>query len=456
MITPYLYEQLHDYITNIIGLSRTFGLPIINQPLVAKRLEVDSSAISKFINRKTKKPHKIMQNFSFKYPLEIVKWPAGKMTIERILNVSDALYFLGIPQGPAVIKTSFHAFANPLPTNRLLPVRIPVPQPFHGQLQVQNIVPLAPIVISYRGHESTKDGEGMLFDHMRIQNITKFATVTLMPLGQNNLEATVRHFASALKNYPAALPFGIPDINLTITPPITQNCNNLGLIIIPGRIRKIEDEQIRLNHEYRVIREALNRGQPMIGICAGAWRLYEQMFVWTRYPDSLNMPAATLSNSHRTNGLLVDVVDHTYGGGMIRLGKDTGKAVNNVEIHDVAIVEPSLLKTALGMASNQMRVNSVHWKAVNEAWIPLNTSISARAINNPSIVISTRQEQPMRPQIGSVEAFESHFGAPILGIQWHPEGYNGETPHKNLLKYMALAGNAYAAKRQMLEQFKNR
>lgn len=452
MIAPSRYEQLHDYLTQIIGLSKTFGLPTINQTTAATQLGVNKSAICRFINRNTKKPIKIIKNFGVKYPLEIEKWPLEKTTIERILGVVDALYFLGLPQKLA--------FPNPLPV-LVQSINTPVveqivTQPYLGQLRIQNNVPQAPIVISYRGHESTKDGAGMLFDHMRIQDITRFATVTLMPQDQNNLADTSRHFASALKDYTAALYFGIPDKNLIITPPTTQNCNNLGLLVIPGRIRKIENEQIRLNHEYRVIREALNRGQPMIGVCAGSWRLYEQMFVWTKYPDFLNFPAITLSNMHTTGGLLVDVVDHSYGGGMIRLGKDTGKAVNNVEIHDVAISEPSLLKTATGIANNQMRVNSVHWKAVNEAWLPLNTSISARAVCNPTIVIKTRCVQPMRPQEGSVEAFESHFGAPILGIQWHPEGYNGESPHNNLLKYMALAGNAYAAKRQMLEQLQNR
>ena len=53
-----------------------------------------------------------------------------------------------------------------------------------------------------------------------------------------------------------------------------------------------------------------------------------------------------------------------------------------------------------------------------------------------------------------VLTFESNMGAPILGIQWHPEGYNGDGApvHKNLLNYMRLAGDAYAAKRNMLKE----
>ena len=63
----------------------------------------------------------------------------------------------------------------------------------------------------------------------------------------------------------------------------------------------------------------------------------------------------------------------------------------------------------------------------------------------------------MKPEEGLVEAFESVSGSPIMGIQWHPEGYSDKDPaHGNLLKYMALAGTAYAAKRAMLKQLQEK
>lgn len=53
-----------------------------------------------------------------------------------------------------------------------------------------------------------------------------------------------------------------------------------------------------------------------------------------------------------------------------------------------------------------------------------------------------------------MESFESLLGAPIIGVQWHPEGYdsNKDSSHSNLLRYMALAGQAYAGKRTIIQQ----
>jgi len=448
-IPPYRYEQLHDYLTQIIGLSGTNGLPAIHRTTIANQLKVGSPSICSFINRKTQKPIQIIQSFRSKYPLEIERWPIEKTTIERTLNVADALCFLVIPLKPVLTKALIPARINPL--------RIPAPPTY--KIIDRRRMTLAPIVISYRGHQSIKDGEGMVFDHMRIQHITAFETVTLMPQDQNDVDKASSCFAAALKQRTFNLPYGVPNADSKITPPTTQNCNHLGLLVIPGRARKIENEPIRLSHEYRVIREALNRGQPMIGICAGAWRLYEQMHIWTKKPFALNTSTTILSNYRTANKTLVDVVDHNCGGGMIRLASESSKANYNVQIHDVTIIESSLLKTALllkkaeKIINNQMSVNSVHWKAVNEARLPENTSICARAIHSPTAKPKlTRESVLMQPEIGSVEAFESCLGAPILGIQWHPEGYNGESPHRNLLIYMALAGSAYAAKRQTLEQ----
>lgn len=316
---------------------------------------------------------------------------------------------------------------------------------------------LAPIAISYRGHLNIKDGQGMVFDHMRFQAVTDFPTTTLLPQNQIISEKASTLFKEALRVQTKALKYGIKDENLIITPPTTQNCNNLGLLVIPGRARQTENEQLRLIHEYRVIREALNRGQPILAICAGAWRLYEQMFTWTKEPSKLNKEATTLAQDHGKKKTIIEVDDHGYGGGMIRLGESKQSVTHNVQIHKIKIQENSLLKTALKEAGDYMQVNSLHWKAVNKKRCPSQIVFSAISRRDSSITIHTRQKELMEPQEGTVEAFENMYGtgAPILGIQWHPEGYE-KGPNNNLLKYMAMAGNAYAMKRQMLEEFKQR
>jgi hypothetical protein len=103
---------------------------------------------------------------------------------------------------------------------------------------------------------------------------------------------------------------------------------------------------------------------------------------------------------------------------------------------------------------DRLPVNSVHWMAPNEKRTPHQVNISAYSVGGKEYDRKNRHGDLMEPQEGCVEAFESKWGAPVIGIQWHPEGYNpGEVNshyHGNILKFMARAGEAYAAKRKML------
>lgn len=231
-----------------------------------------------------------------------------------------------------------------------------------------------------------------------------------------------------------------------------------GLLIIPGRVRITEDETVRLHHEYRVIRSALNRGQPLLGLCAGAWRVFEQMLIWTKHSESMAQDSDTLNKWHRMNETLVDVRDHNYRGGMLRLDARFGnRAINNTQIHDTIVIEGSDLHKIMQVGDNtRFTVNSVHWKAVNPSQIPLNMRESAYSASNPDFHKKTRQGNQMKPEEGTIEAFESIYGAPIIGCQWHPEGYSENSQHANLLKNMAKAGDAYAAKRKMLRELSHR
>lgn len=306
-----------------------------------------------------------------------------------------------------------------------------------------------PLVISYRGHESSKDGEGMLFDHMRLQDLTKFPTRTLVPENTSVVRNATEVFKNALKVHPSRLLFGERDENLITYPENVQECANLGLLIIPGRAKAVENEPIRLAHEYNIIRGALNRGQPILGICAGSWRLYEQLYMWTKSPNKMNVNAVDLSSWHNLNNTLIDVKDHSYNGGMIRLDANGVQSSYNVQIHDITIKQNSMLNIAMNIFGTET-VNSVHWKAVNKDKLPGNVQICAEAMKCPTIHVNTRQGVKMNPQEGIAEAFENVHGVPLLGVQWHPEAYSINTSHAKLINYMVLAGNAYAAKRQML------
>ena len=539
-ITNNNYVQLHDYLSQIVAFPRSEDVPYISQRIIAEKLSVDQSGVCRFLEGSTKRPKKMLNNFNVKYSLEFQKWSRTANKLGRTLVETDVFYFLGMEQRikidksislqldicPAtsssnveelpLVKRSAKRSAEPLasltnalelpPAKRFKRSAEPA-APSSTALELPPVnriskrwtkptVSTAPIVITYRGHNSDKDAQGMLFDHMRIQKICKVGTFTLFPEDEKISEVAQRHFMRALKNHTLQLPHCTEKDEHIFRPSFGTTCDHLGLIIIPGRVYALEDEPVRLEHEYKLIRSALNRGQPMLGICAGSWRIWEQLIIWTKFPDLLNETPSKLLDAHKKFSSLVDVTDHAYGGGMMRLGENT--VTHNVEMHGVLIKGDSLLEMILKTKLEPISVNSVHGKAVNSKTtkFPENIQVSAWAKKNSSIrILSRTQLVPqseraeleskikklerqipskyaaanrkleqlkkrvatpqtfMDPQEDTVEAFESILGVPIMGIQWHPEGYSsgsqGEIP-----KYGALAGTAFTQKTQMHKQLK--
>ncbi len=508
MIVNYRQEQLRDYLTQILGFPNRNGVSKVNQGTMATLLSVSQAGISIFL-KKDQNSIKLLRNFKAKYATEFSKWPQGKKTIGRVLVVADVRYFLNptvkvvVPK-PIIVKREVIKTEKDKdvksPTkvakrsvekeaikvdkasrprklgkaqfDELEPTRKPLilktkPSKKSTALKVAKAtrVTPAPIAISYRGHQSLNDGKGMLFDHMRVQDLTKFPTCTFVPKDSKVAAKAEKYFKEALKDHSASLFFGKKNGDISKYPPNVQGCADFGLLIIPGRVHKIENEPIRLAHEYEIIRGALNRGQPILGICAGTWRLYEQLYVWTKMPSQLNKSPEKLSAWHIDKETLIDVKDHNCNNGMIRLDVNGVQASYNVQIHDILIRKASLLKAAMkgntylkgdGVykknVDSTQTVNSVHWKAVNEDRLPKNVVVSAEAMQCPDIEIKARTGLQMKPQEEIAEAFENVFGAPVMGIQWHPEGYNIKSSHANVIKYMAEAGSAYAAKRKMLKE----
>eukprot|EP01130_Rhizamoeba_saxonica_P014780 TRINITY_DN6492_c0_g1_i1.p1 TRINITY_DN6492_c0_g1~~TRINITY_DN6492_c0_g1_i1.p1 ORF type:complete len:128 (-),score=11.96 TRINITY_DN6492_c0_g1_i1:55-438(-) len=66
-----------------------------------------------------------------------------------------------------------------------------------------------------------------------------------------------------------------------------------------------------------------------------------------------------------------------------------------------------------------------------------------------------RRGTTMETQTDTIEAFETKYGSPCIGVQWHPEAYYGykDQTHLELINYMVLAGEAYIAKRSFLASF---
>lgn len=84
--------------------------------------------------------------------------------------------------------------------------------------------------------------------------------------------------------------------------------------------------------------------------------------------------------------------------------------------------------------------------------IPPNMKIVARSLQCDSAPINRS------PEDNVVEAVEMCHGAPMLLIQWHPEAFNSDDTdgiyHRNILTYMAKAGDAYYWKQKMLLELK--
>lgn len=63
------------------------------------------------------------------------------------------------------------------------------------------------------------------------------------------------------------------------------------------------------------------------------------------------------------------------------------------------------------------RINSIHRQSVKEL--------------APSLVATARD-----PRDGTIEAYESKYGTPILGIQWHPELILESRGSQHLFKFL--------------------
>lgn len=308
--------------------------------------------------------------------------------------------------------------------------------------------PKAPIVISYRDEGN---GGGAFYDHYTMQRITKYPT---------EIARSDRMDRSALRAYAKESTFTIQgEVDATIgkTLPPLWDPESTGLLFIPGRSHEIETKrrgvhEIRTAYEKGLVRDALNRGRPILAVCAGSWLLWESLGNNQIFPGQQQTTT-------------IDVDDHTYGGGMPRIGT-SGNIGYNKQIHSIQIVPNSNLAQIMQIPNQQgaIPVNSVHWRAASSNVIPDFVEIGARTVQDDSIAPSNRQGSQMKPTDNTIEAFTNRLSgsAPFIGCQYHPEAYNRNDSsdlfpqfHHRVLLYMAKAGDAYQAKQKMLRQLKS-
>jgi gamma-glutamyl-gamma-aminobutyrate hydrolase PuuD len=284
------------------------------------------------------------------------------------------------------------------------------------------------ITISYR---DDGNGGGPFFDHYTIQKITNTeTTIALSP--QHNISS----FQQAVLGNSHTLLFG-NEYQGKKLPKIAPN-NPEGLLIITGQSSNYKGEREktfvqRQAYEKALLKEARLIGRPVLTICGGTWGLIEAF-----------------------GGSTVAVTGHNCRQGMPRINND-GNIGYNIQSHNIKIQGDSLLSQLMGYTKSVMdcnfftNVNSVHWKAPYN--LPTNFVASA---------ISVKKDKDIDEN--TIEAVESEFGVPMVGIQWHPESYNKEEKksdikdndkHRNIFCNMLQSGRAFNLKRDMLAEFKS-
>lgn len=280
-------------------------------------------------------------------------------------------------------------------------------------------------------YRSDGAGKGVFWDHYTLQILTQGPTrVVCDPKTQHTSKTELQTF---FKQTTQRFPHTGDDLEFSD--------KAVGVLVIPG---SLNENNTLTEFEQNVLKQALHRGQPILGLCAGALKLATGL---AKFIDPKN---------YSTIASIVPVKDHKNSS-MMSLNPETGHVRNNTKIHFVSYnTESRLLNHALSFP-----VNSVHNQAVciKDGTFLCVTAYSAQGIKKPDgTERRNRSGAIMHPAFHTVEAYETRYGVPITGLQWHPEAYINapQSPHALLLNHMADAGKAFRAKQKVLAELKNK
>ncbi|MCC5791529.1 MAG: gamma-glutamyl-gamma-aminobutyrate hydrolase family protein [Legionellaceae bacterium] len=318
------------------------------------------------------------------------------------------------------------------------------------------------ISITYRGDENRG---GVLFDHFVMTSIIQeYERNWQVTLDEKKITTKIAHryktpeFGKFFKEIKSRGEYGLSQHTLPETIRDTQDSL---FIFIPGYTRKSENDQNeshknRLEFEKKLIKQARYRGQPVLAVCAGSWTL------WETYGGKLKDDIR--EHCSRKMPTLVDKFNKD---------KKKYKVGHNTLVHNVSLAPNTFLYDAVASDSQKngnthkkqeaFPVNSVHWKAVDDsqtAVVPELLRISARSMNDDNIApySSNKDKKGLKMNPSTcVEAFETKFGVPMIGVQWHPEAFDprkeGSKPHMAIFTYMIETGKTYLNRRKLNEDF---
>ena len=277
------------------------------------------------------------------------------------------------------------------------------------------------------------EGKGTHHDHYTLQKNASTRTCILKPSG-----LSTEPFNIYMKQVTHHLPF---EIDVKTIDEETPSSREFGLLFIPGASKQSYDHkdfQKRKDYQTSLIKKARLEGRPILAICGGCWQLWQEF-----------------------EGRLKVVKDHNYRGGMMRIKETTGKVGHNKQIHRIRFLSKNLMISRVMTKNSEdttlQSVNSVHWLAPSEEKIPKFLEVSALSVADETLapkVVHQDETRLLNPE-ECIEAFESKYGAPIIGIQWHPEAYYKNTKDISIVDYMIQAGKTYLIKKNLLDELKD-
>ncbi len=194
--------------------------------------------------------------------------------------------------------------------------------------------------------------------------------------------------------------------------------------------RKFIEHTSRAPYELKLIEIARTRGIPVLAICAGSWRLLESFGGQSRTIE------VSIRGSHKKSQNPWDLKHDVKVTGNTNLSSAMGYQQKDGKLWPKM---PTSQKDDDDYGKLLPRTDPQHtFKDANSThWAAADVNSSGQLVKNPTqevrdqkgrlqqradIPSSLLQVSAIAPD-GVVEAFETLFGAPCMGIQWHPEAY---------------------------------
>jgi len=355
------------------------------------------------------------------------------------------------------------------------------------------------ILIAHRT-DGRNRANGALFDHCALQGITN--TRTMIAWDKTDKKKSVNWLKDYISTLPYELKFGIEVAGTTSGVPHA--------LFVPGVAAENYNNQnayySRVKYEFSLFKQAFRQGKPILAVCGGAWELWRFCHLisqdisqkmrlipnaekllkeenqctdqsikffsdpneYTQAYDDAREQAEENLLQNRTH-FLQTVSEHGYRR-MPGLSATDGGATHNIQMHRIKLQADAFwLMAAMQLKDtcHQPTVNSVHWQACDARQVPAYVTVSACAVRDHEIAPHRSKEEGTKwqPEENSIEAFELNYGAPVLGMQWHPEAYFEKNENKktteeqhnceqqrHILQYINRAGHTYQVKRLFVKE----